>query len=102
MGEVAVDTRKLAALLDDADVRVLVYGLAHAYPGQPSESDGQRLRGAIQHLAGTVDTELVQSWLSDEAANRPITVTQIRESFADNVIQDVAGYAGCQADEATW
>jgi uncharacterized protein YidB (DUF937 family) len=79
-----------------------MYGLAHVYPGQPAESGGQRLSAAIQRLAGAVDAEQVQSWLSDEAPNRPVTVTQIREAFGNKVIEDLAGYAGSGADEVTW
>jgi uncharacterized protein YidB (DUF937 family) len=97
-----VDTGKLSTLLDDPEVRVIVYGLAHAYPGLPRESGPQRLRTAIQRLTETADPAQVESWLSDEAANRAITVEQVRAAFGDEVIGNLAGYAGGEPDEVAW
>jgi uncharacterized protein YidB (DUF937 family) len=97
-----VDTRKLAALLDDPEVRVVLYGLAHVYPGQPTESGAERLRGAIERITETVEPEQVQSWLSDETANQAVTGAQIQEAFGDRMIGDLARYAGSGADEVTW
>jgi uncharacterized protein YidB (DUF937 family) len=88
-----VDTGKLATLLDDPEVRVIVYGLAHVYPGRPGDSGPQRLRTALQRLTETADPAQVESWLSDEAANRRITMEQVRTAFGDGVIEEVASYA---------
>jgi hypothetical protein len=52
--DATADTRKLAASLDDTEVRVVVYGLAHVYPGELTGSDAERLKGAVQRLAGTM------------------------------------------------
>ena len=95
-----MDTGKLATLLDDPEVRVIVYGLAHVYPGRPGESGPQRLRTAIQRLTDTADPAQVESWLSDDAANSGMTVGQVRTAFGDGVIEGVAGYASEEPAEA--
>jgi uncharacterized protein YidB (DUF937 family) len=98
----AVDTAKLSMLLDDPEVRVIVYGLAHVYPSQPTETGPQRLRAALERLTQTADPEQVKSWLSDEAVNHAITVKQIQAAFDDEVIADLARYADSEPEEVTW
>ena len=97
-----MDTGKLSTLLDDPETRVIVYGLAHAYPGQPGESGPQRLRAAMQRLTETADSAQVESWLSDDPANRGVTVEQVRAAFGDDVIDGVAAFTGGEPDEAAW
>ena len=97
-----MDIGKLSMLLDDPEVRVIVYGLAHVYPAQPTESGPQRLRTALQQLVEAADPVQVESWLSDEAVNRAINVEQARAAFGDEVIADLARYAGSGADEVAW
>jgi uncharacterized protein YidB (DUF937 family) len=97
-----VDISKLSKLLDDPEVRVIVYGLAHVYPASPTESGPQRLRSALQRLAETADPVQVETWLSDEAVNRAITVEQIHTAFGDEVIGDLARYADSGPDEVAW
>ncbi len=97
-----MDTAKLTMLLYDPEARVIVYGLAHAYPSPPTDSGPQRLHAALQRLVETADPAQVESWLSDETANRAITVEQIRGTFGDEVIVDLGRYAGSEPDEVAW
>jgi uncharacterized protein YidB (DUF937 family) len=97
-----VDTTKLSMLLDDTEVRVIVYGLAHAYPSQPTESGPQRLRAALQRLIDTADPAQVDGWLSGEPGNRSISVEQIRATFGEKVIGDLALFAGSEPEAVTW
>jgi uncharacterized protein YidB (DUF937 family) len=98
----AVDTAKLSMLLDDPEVRVIVYGLGHVYPSQPTETGPQRVRAALQRLTETSDPVQVESWLSDEAVNSAITVEQIHAAFGDKVIGDLALFTNCEPDDVAW
>ena len=97
-----MDTGKLSLLLDDPEARVIVYGLAHVYPAGPTDSGPQRLRGILQRLIDTAEPVQVESWLSDQAVNRAITVEQIRAAFGDDVIRDLASYVGSEPEEIAW
>lgn len=97
-----MDTAKLSMLLDDPEARVIVYGLAHVYPSPAAESGPQRLRAALQRLVETADVGQVESWLSDQAGNRAITVAQIQAAFGDEVIVDLGQYAGSEPAEVAW
>jgi uncharacterized protein YidB (DUF937 family) len=97
-----VDTSKLSTLLDDPEVRVIVYGLAHAYPGRPGESGPQRLRTALQRLIDTADPAQVRSWLSDGAVNDGITVGQVQAAFGHQVVDNVASYASDEPEQVAW
>jgi uncharacterized protein YidB (DUF937 family) len=97
-----VDIGKLSILLDDPEVRVIVYGLGHVYPAQPAESGAHRVRAALQRLVETADPVQVESWLSDEAVNSAITVEQTQTAFGDGVIGDVARYAGSEPEQVAW
>ena len=80
----------------------MVYGLAHVYPADPAESGPERLRGILQCLIDTGEPAQVESWLSDHAANTPITVEQVRSAFGDDVIRDLASYVGGEPDAIAW
>jgi uncharacterized protein YidB (DUF937 family) len=97
-----VDTAKLSTLLDDPEVRVIVYGLAHVYPAPREESGPQRLRTAIQRLTQTADPAQVHSWFSDDDANRQISVEQVQAAFGVDVIDNLAAYTGGEPDETAW
>ena len=97
-----MDTGKLSMLLDDPQARVIVYGLAHAYPGRPGESGPQRLRTALERLVETADPVQVDSWLSDETANGGLTVGQVQTAFGDQVIENLAGFAGSEPQQVAW
>jgi uncharacterized protein YidB (DUF937 family) len=97
-----VDIEKFSVLLDDPEVRVIVYGLAHAYPAPPKGPGVEGLRAALLRLMETADPAQVESWLSDQAVSRAITVEQIRAAFGDEVISDLASFAGSGPDAVTW
>ncbi len=97
-----MDNGKLTLLLDDPEVRVIVYGLAHVYPAEPAESGPERLHAVLQRLVETADSEQAESWLSDQPVNSAITVEQIRETFGDDVIRDLARYADSEPEQTAW
>lgn len=85
---------KLATLLDDPEVRVVVYGLAHVQPVSPAIAPGApQIRAVVLRLADTTEADQYNSWLSDSAPNKPITVDQIRSAFGTEAINDLAEYA---------
>ena len=95
--------RKLSTLLDDPEVRELIFGLAHvgsvpspAAPGAP------RLHAVVLRLAGTTTPEQYLSWLSDEAANKAMTVDQVRMTIGDGAVADLAQMANSSASAVTW
>jgi uncharacterized protein YidB (DUF937 family) len=97
-----MDTGKLTLLLEDPEVRTIVYGLAHVYPAAPTTTGPERLHGVLHRMVDTSDPEQVESWLSDQAANRAITVDQIRDAFGDDVIRDLADYANSAPEQTAW
>lgn len=97
-----MDVGKFSMLLDDSEVRVIVYGLGHVYPAEPTASGPQRLLAAVGRLVETADPGQVESWLSDESANSPITVEQITAAYGDRVIGDLARYAGSEPTDVSW
>jgi hypothetical protein len=61
------DISKLSVVLDDAEIRVLIFALSHARTTYPSAEPGvARLRAIVLHLADTTDLEQYRSWLSDD------------------------------------
>ena len=97
------DISKLSTLLDDPEVRVLFFGLAHvgsAHP--PTEPGAPRLRAIVLHLADTTTTEQYRSWLSDEAANMAMTVDQVRVTIGDGAISDLAMFTGGPPSAIAW
>jgi len=88
------DTRKLATLLDDPEVRDLVRGLAGGKPA--------RLRAIVLDLAVTTPSEQYRSWLDDGAPNRPMTTEQARLAVGDTAIGDLADAAGSTPDAVAW
>lgn len=100
---IMADLSKLSRLLDDPEVRVVVFGLAHVCPALTSaESGASRLRAAVLHLADTTDPKQYRGWLSDDAPNNPITVEQVRAALGDDVINDLSTYAESSPDHIAW
>lgn len=97
-----MDISKLSTLLDDLEIRVMVAGLAHVYPGHPTDTDGQRLRAALQQLTEAADPAQVTSWLSDHTPNLAMTVDQVRGVFGGEVIGDLATYTSGAPDQVAW
>ena len=97
------DISKLSTLLDDPEVRELIFGLAHVGPAQPSaESGAARLRAIVLHLADTTNPEQYSSWLSDDASDMAVTVDQVRMTIGDGVINDLAAFLDGSPSAITW
>jgi uncharacterized protein YidB (DUF937 family) len=89
------DIRKLSTLLDDPEIRELIFGLAHVESAAPSAEPGaSRLHAVVLRLADTTTAEQYRSWLSDDAANKAITADQVRMTIGDGAIDDLAQFAG--------
>lgn len=89
------DVGKLARLLDDPEVRVVVFGLAHASAAAPSAEPGApRLRAVVLQLADTTDPDQYRSWLTDNESRSPMTIEQVRLCLGDDAIDEIASYAG--------
>ena len=97
------DISKLSTLLDDPEVRALIFGLAHVRSAFPStESGAPRLRAIVLHLADTTDLEQYRSWLSDDAPNMAMTVDQVRMAVGDGAINDLALFVGGSPNAVAW
>jgi uncharacterized protein YidB (DUF937 family) len=97
------DISKLSTLLDDPEVRAVIDGLAHVgSTSRPAESGASRLRAIVLRLADTTDPEQYRSWLSDDTANMPMTVDQVRMTIGDGAIADLAQSVDGSATAVTW
>jgi uncharacterized protein YidB (DUF937 family) len=97
------DISKLETLLDDPEVRDLIFGLAHTGSVHPSAAPGApRLHAMVLHLAGTTDPEQYRSWLSDECANKTMTVDQVRATVGDGALDDLAQLASGSPGAVAW
>ena len=97
------DIRKLSTLLDDPEVRELIFAVAHVGSASPSaEAGASRLRAIVLRLADTTDPEQYSSWLSDDASNMAMTVDQVRMTIGDSAIEDLAMFAGGSPSAVTW
>lgn len=98
-----VDIAKLSTLLDDPQVRQLLYGLGHVGPRWPSVPPGPaRLHATVLHLADTTRPEQYRSWLSDVAPNAPMTVDQVRHTVGDDAIADLAQFTSSNPASVAW
>jgi uncharacterized protein YidB (DUF937 family) len=94
---------KLSTLLDDPEIRALIFGLGHVGSTSPSTASGaSRLRDIVLHLADTTDAKQYSSWLSDDAPNMAITVEQVRTTIGDGAIDDLARFLGGSPIAVTW
>ena len=97
------DISKLSALLDDPEVRVLIFGLAHVGSAYPSTEPGApRLRAIVLHLADTTHLEQYTSWLSDQAPTMAMTVDQVQMTIGADAINDLALFAGGNPSAIAW
>ena len=97
------DISKLSTLLDDPEVRVLIFGLAHSGSApRTAESGAARLRAVVLDLADTTDPAQYGSWLSDHASNMAMTVDQVRTTVGDGAIEDVALFTGGSPSAVAW
>ncbi len=94
---------KLSTLLDDPEIRELIFGLAHVGPSTPSAGSGaSRLRAVVLYLADTTDAEQYHSWLSDDAPNLPMTADQVRTAIGDNALNDLAQFTSESPSAVAW
>jgi len=94
---------KLSTLLDDVEVRELLLGLAHVKSVAPAAGPGApRLHAVVLRLAETTDPGQYYSWLSDDKANRAMTVDQVRMTIGDSAIDDLAQLAGGSPGAVAW
>jgi xanthosine utilization system XapX-like protein len=94
---------KLSVVLDDPEIRVLIFALSHARSTHPSAEPGMaRLRAIVLHLADTTDLEQYRSWLSDDAPNMRMTVDQVRMTVGERAINDLASFVGGSPSAVTW
>lgn len=97
------DLSKLVRLLDDPEVRVVVFGLAHVGMSPlAAEAGAPRLRAVVLHLGDTADPDQYRSWLADDVSNSPMTVDQVRAALGDQAINDLAQYAGSSPGDLAW
>jgi uncharacterized protein YidB (DUF937 family) len=97
------DIAKLSTLLDDPEVRDLIFGLAHVGSGLPPAPPGPaRLRAMVLRLADTTNPEQYRSWLSDDTTNKPMTVEQVRSTIGDAAIDDLAQLTGGNPGAVAW
>jgi uncharacterized protein YidB (DUF937 family) len=94
---------KLSTLLDDLEVRELIFGLAHVRSMVSSAGPGaSQLRTVVLRLAETTAPEQYDSWLSDDAPNKAMTVDQVRMTIGDTAIDDLAQLAGGSPGAVAW
>ncbi|RSM64243.1 hypothetical protein DMB66_20250 [Actinoplanes sp. ATCC 53533] len=97
------DIDKLATLLDDLEVQMLIFGLAHVGSVAPSAGPGAaRLHAVVLRLAETTDPGQYHSWLSDDAPNKAMTVDQVRTTIGDTAIDDLAQLVGGSPGAVAW
>ena len=99
----AADIRKLSTLLDDLEVRELLFGLAHVRSKDRAVGYGApRLRAIVVDLAASTTAEQYRSWLSDDAHNQPMSVAQAHTAIGDDAIDDLARFTCCSAVAVAW
>ncbi|WP_165945535.1 YidB family protein [Micromonospora sp. KC606] len=97
------DIGKLSTLLDNPEVRELIFALGHVGSTSPSADSGaSRLRAVVLRLADTTSAEQYRSWLSDDASNKAMTVDQVRVTIGDGAIDDLAQFAGGSPSAVAW
>ena len=97
------DITKLSTLLDDPEVRELIFGLAHVETAPSSTGTGaSRLHAVVLRLADTTYAEQYGSWLSDDTPNNVMTVDQVRMAIGDGAINDLAQFVGGSPSAVVW
>jgi hypothetical protein len=96
------DIRKLSVLLDDPEIRELIFGLAHGSARPALAPGAPRLHAIVVDLAGTTSAEQYDSWLSDDTRNEPMTAEQVRTTIGDGALNDLAAWTGGTAGAVCW
>jgi uncharacterized protein YidB (DUF937 family) len=95
------DIRKLSTLLDDPEIRELIFGLAHVGSASPS-AGAARLRAVVLRLADTTTAEQYRSWLSDSTPNKAMTVDQVRTTVGESALDDLAQFTIGSPQAVAW
>ncbi len=97
------DPGKLADLLDDPEIRLLIYGLAHSghAPGD-GVSGPARLRAKMVLLIDRVTPAQRDSWLAAGATNLPLTTADVGAVFGEVLVGDIAAYVHGTPAEVAW
>ena len=96
------DLDKLCTLLDDPEVRELVFGLGHVGSAPHAEAGAPRLHAVVLGLAETTSAEQYGSWLSDDAPNHAMTVDQVWMAIGEGAVGDLADFTGEDASAVAW
>ncbi|NMO51685.1 hypothetical protein HH310_10840 [Actinoplanes sp. TBRC 11911] len=96
------DIQKLSVLLDDPEVRDLIFGLAHGSARPALAPGAPRLHAIVVDLAATTTAAQYDSWLSDDARNEAMTPDQVRTTVGDGALDDLAAWTGGTAGAVTW
>ena len=95
------DIRKLSTLLDDPEIRELIFGLAHVGSASPA-AGAARLRAVVLRLADTTTAEQYRSWLSDSTPNKAMTVDQVRMTVGESALDDLARFTIGSPEAVAW
>lgn len=95
------DIAKLSTLLDDPEIRDLLYGLAHIGPRTVPPGPA-RLRSVVLRLSETTTPSQYASWLSDAARNERMTVDQVRLAVGEATLDDLAQFSGASPGAVAW
>ena len=95
------DLRKLSTLLDDPEIRELIFGLAHVGSASPA-AGAARLRAVVLRLADTTTAEQYRSWLSDGTPNKAMTVDQVRMTVGESALDDLAQFTIGSPEAVAW
>lgn len=95
------DIRKLSTLLDDPEIRELIFGLAHVGSASPA-AGAARLRAVVLRLADTTTAEQYRSWLSDGTPNKAMTVDQVRMTVGESALDDLARFTIGSPEAVAW
>jgi len=97
------DISKLSVVLDDPEIRLLIFALSHTRLTHPAAEPGAaRLRAIVLQLADTTDPQQYRSWLSDDAPNMRMTVDQVRMTVGERAIDDLSSFVGGSPSAIAW
>lgn len=97
------DIGKLSTLLDDLEIRELIFGLAHVKSMAPATASGAiRLHAVVLYLAEATSPGQYRSWLSDDAPNEAMTVDEVRLAVGDSALDDLAQMVGGSPGAVAW
>ncbi|MET7396448.1 YidB family protein [Dactylosporangium sp. NPDC005572] len=97
------DIANFTYLLDDPEIRLVIFGLAHSgHRLVPEHPGAARLRALVVRMLDAADAGQRQSWLSADVHKAPMTVTQVQMVLGDDVISEVGAYIRVESAYAAW